>query len=85
MRFGLKISDHDAGVKLKKVDSFLQNGDKVRISVVYKGRELAHKEIGYKLMDKLIALLGENIAVDQAPQFSGRQLSVVVRSTNVKN
>ena len=37
MRFGLKISEHDMGVKLKKINSFLQDGDKVRISIVYKG------------------------------------------------
>lgn len=84
MRFGLKISDHDIDVKLKKVSSFLEEGDKVRLSVIYRGRELAHKEIGYKLMDKLIAKLGESIVQDQMPQFIGRQLSVVVRSTNAK-
>ena len=80
MRFGLKISDHDIGVKLKKVNSFLADGDKVRITVIYRGRELAHKEIGYKLMDKLISILGEGIVTEQEPQFAGRQLSIVVRS-----
>lgn len=84
MRFGLKISDHDIGVKLKKVSSFLADGDKVRLSIIYRGRELAHKDLGYKLMDKLIAELGENVVADQQPQFAGRQLSVVVRSTNAK-
>ena len=84
MRFGLKISEHDMGVKLKKVSSFLDDGDKVRISVVYRGRELAHKELGNKLMDKIIEKLGENIVTDQSPQFAGRQLSVVIRSNNAK-
>lgn len=84
MRFGLKISDHDIAVKLKKVNEFLSDGDKVRISIIYRGRELAHKELGYKLMDKLIAELGSNVVADQQPQFAGRQLSAVVRSTNAK-
>jgi translation initiation factor IF-3 len=84
MRFGLKISDHDISVKLKKVKSFLDDGDKVRLSVIYRGRELAHKDLGFKLMDKLIANLGEQVVADQAPQFAGRQLSTVVRSTNAK-
>lgn len=84
MRFGLKISDHDIAVKLKKVSSFLADGDKVRLSIIYRGRELAHKELGYKLMDKLIAELGDNVVADQQPQFAGRQLSAVVRSTNAK-
>lgn len=84
MRFGLKISDHDIAVKLKKVTSFLDDGDKVRLVIIYRGRELAHKEIGFKLIDKLLAELGENITVDQKPQFAGRQLSAVLRSNNAK-
>jgi translation initiation factor IF-3 len=84
MRFGLKISDHDIGVKLKKVNSFLSDGNKVRITVIYRGRELAHKEIGYKLMDKLISLLGKDVVTEQESQFAGRQLSIVVRSNNAK-
>ena len=84
MRFGMKISDNDIAVKLKKVSSFLADGDKVRLSIIYRGRELAHKDLGYKLMDKLIGLLGDGVVADQQPQFAGRQLSVVVRSTNAK-
>ena len=84
MRFGLKISEHDMAVKLKKITSFLEDGHKVRISVVFRGRELAHKELGFALMDKIIAMLGEISAVDQQPQFAGRQISAVVRSSNAK-
>ncbi len=84
MRFGLKISDNDMGVKLKKITSFLDDGHKVRISVVYKGRELAHKELGNQLMQKIIGELGEGVTTDQPPQFAGRQLSAVVRSNNAK-
>jgi translation initiation factor IF-3 len=84
MRFGLKISEHDIAVKLKKVVSFLEDGDKVRISVIFRGRELAHKEIGFALMDKIINKIGDIAVVDQAPQFAGRQISAVVRSNNAK-
>ena len=84
MRFGLKISDHDIDVKLKKVISFLEDGDKVRISVIFRGRELAHKEIGFSLMDKIIKLISDISVVDQPPQFAGRQISAVVRSNNAK-
>jgi translation initiation factor IF-3 len=81
MRFGLKISEHDLLVKLRKVEQFLEAGHKVKITVIYRGRELAHKELGFQLADKVIEQLGENISVDQAPQFAGRQLNFVVRST----
>lgn len=81
MRFGLKISEHDLGVKLRKVSGFLEEGHKVKISIMYRGRELAHKDIGFTLAAKVIELLGENIAVDQQPQLNGKQLTFVVRST----
>ena len=81
MRFGLKIGGGDLDVKLRKVRGFLADGHKVRLQVVYKGREMAHKEIGYELMDKIIELLSEESVVEQKPQMAGRNLSVVTRST----
>lgn len=80
MRFGLKISDHDLGVKLGKVTDFLEAGHKVKITIVYRGRELAHKDLGFKLADKVIASFNGKIVVDQSPQFAGKQLNFVVRS-----
>lgn len=82
MRFGLKISEHDLGVKTRKVTEFLDAGHKVKITVFYRGRELAHKELGFKLAEKVIASFGETIAVDQLPQLAGKQLNFVIRSTN---
>lgn len=79
MRVGLKIGDHDLDVKLRKVNGFLEAGHKVRITVIYRGRELAHKELGYQLAERIQGLLGEDIVTDQQPQFAGRMLSFVVR------
>ena len=81
MRFGLKIGSGDLDVKLRKVRGFLADGHKVRLQVVYKEREMAHKEIGYELMDKITELLSEEAVVEQKPQMAGRNLSVVIRST----
>ncbi|OYW84539.1 translation initiation factor IF-3, partial [Candidatus Saccharibacteria bacterium 32-49-10] len=53
---------------------------KVRLQVVYKGREMAHKEIGFELIDKITNLLAEEAIVEQQPQMAGRNLSVVIRS-----
>jgi translation initiation factor IF-3 len=49
------------------------------MTLVYHGRELAHKELGFKLADKVIADFGDKIIVDQAPQFIGKQLNFVIR------
>jgi translation initiation factor IF-3 len=81
MRFGLKIGDHDLQVKMKKVDSFLEVGHKVKITLVFRGRELAHKDIGFKLAERVINDFGDAIAVDQQPQLNGKQLSFVIRGT----
>ncbi len=80
MRFGLKISDHDMGVKIRKVTGFLDEGHKVKLVIFYRGREMAHRDLGFKLAEKVIEGFGETIIVDQPPQLAGKQLSFVVRS-----
>lgn len=80
MRMGLKIGQNDLDIKLRKIRKFLDDGDKVKIMLVYRGREMAHQEIGRELMDKIIDLLGEEIVVEAKPQMAGRNLSVTVRS-----
>jgi translation initiation factor IF-3 len=82
MRFGLKIGDHDLGVKLRKVSDFLEAGHKVKITVFYRGRELAHKELGFKLADRVVEGFGDNIVVEQKPQLAGKQLNFVIRSNS---
>jgi translation initiation factor IF-3 len=84
MRFGLKISGHDLEVKLRKVTDFLEAGHKVKIVIFYRGRELAHKDLGFKLADKVISDLGETVVVDQTPEFAGKQLNFVIRSNHAK-
>jgi translation initiation factor IF-3 len=81
MRFGLKIGEHDLAIKLNKVAKFLDDGHKVRLTIVYRGREQAHKEIGFQLAQKVIDGFGDSIAVDQQPQLAGRQLNFVVHAT----
>lgn len=80
MRFGLKIGSGDLEVKLRKVRSFLTAGHKVRLQIFYRGREMAHKELGYELMDKIVAELQDEAVMEQKPQMLGRNLSVTVRS-----
>ena len=83
MRVSLRIGQNDLEIKMRKVTGFLDAGHKVKIAVVYRGRELAHKELGYQLADRIIADLGDGIVVEQNPEFAGRQLSFVVRKTHI--
>ena len=79
MKIGLKISDNDLNIKVRKMRKFLDDGDRVKIMIIFRGREMAHKEIGNELLDKVISLLGEDITIEGKPQMSGRNLSVQVR------
>lgn len=81
MRFGLKIGQHDLDIKMNKVAKFLEAGHKVKITVFYRGREQAHKELGFKLAERVIADFGDTIVVDQPPQLAGRQLNFVARAS----
>lgn len=85
MRFGLKISQHDLDVKLRKVRQFLEEGHKVKLIVVFRGREMAHQELGFKLTEGLTAKLADWALVDQPPQQAGRQLSMVIRRRQVQS
>ena len=80
MRFGLKIGSGDLEIKLRKIRAFLEEGHKVRIQIFYRGREMAHKELGYTMIDKIMNLLEEDAVVEQQPQMAGRNLSIVIRS-----
>ena len=79
MKIGLKIGDNDLNIKVRKMRSFLDDGDRVKILIIFRGREMAHKEIGNGLLDKVVSLLGGDIIVEGKPQMNGRNLSVQVR------
>lgn len=79
MKIGLKIGDNDLNIKIRKIKGFLADGDRVKIMIVFRGRELAHKELGNQLLDRVTTELGDLIIIEGKPQFSGRNLSVSVR------
>ena len=79
MKVGLKISDNDLNIKIRKIREFLENGDRVKIMIVLRGRELAHKDIGDTLLQNIIAKIEDIAIVEGKPQWSGRNLSVGIR------
>ena len=79
MKIGLKISDNDLNIKIRKIRGFLEDGDRVKIIIIFRGREMAHKEIGQELLDRILGELGDEIVVEGKAQFNGRNLAVGIR------
>lgn len=75
-RPGTDVGDYN--VKLRKIVSFLERGDKVKVSLRFRGREMQHRELGMDLMNRLKADFPEGVVVEQEPKFEGRQMSMVV-------
>lgn len=77
MRLRPKIEEHDYQFKLKHVREFLEKGNKVKVYVEFRGREMAHKELGEKIIQKLEEDIKDIGAVEQRPKFEGRSLSLI--------
>ena len=75
MRFG-----NDLDIKLRKIRAFLSDGHKVKILIFFRGREMAHKDLGYGLIDKMMEQLKDEAILEQKPMMAGRNLSIVIRS-----
>lgn len=73
-RFSLNIEDNDLQTKANQSIKFLNNGDKVKVSIRFRGRELGRKEPGYELMDKFTRIIGGVGVVAQKPKMEGRSL-----------
>jgi translation initiation factor IF-3 len=68
----------DYQVKLRNIIRFLSDGDKAKVTLRFRGREMAHPELGYKLMERIVADLTEHGVVEQRPKFEGRQMVMVI-------
>jgi translation initiation factor IF-3 len=72
------IDDHDYDVKKRAMVRFLEEGDKVKVTLRFRGREMVHQELGYKLLERLKGDLGELAKVEAHPRMEGRQMTMVV-------
>lgn len=73
-----RTDQHDLDFKLKNARRFLMDGDKVKVTVMYRGREMVHRDIGRKQLDLVVELLGPIAAVENPPRMEGRFLSMIL-------
>ena len=79
MKIGLKISENDLNIKVRKIRGFLDDGDRVKILIIFRGREMVHREMGNDLLNKVVTMLGDDVVLEGKPQMNGRNLSAQVR------
>ncbi len=80
IRLGPKIGEHDYQFKLKNLEDFLKRGDKVKVSMRFRGREMAHVDLGRKLLERLssdVSAIGE---IEESPRMEGRFINMMIRA-----
>ena len=72
------IDDHDYDVKMRAITRFFEEGDKVKVTLRFRGREMAHQELGYQLLQKVKLALLDISKVESEPRLEGRQMVMVL-------
>lgn len=71
-----KIDEHDLQTKVKHIIRFLNDGNKARVTMMFRGREMAHIDLGRKILDRIIDLLKDISQVEQQPKLEGRNMTL---------
>lgn len=78
MRLRPKIDDHDLEFKTRTIAEFLADGDKVKVTVIFRGREIAHSDLGRVILDKVVTDLKDVASVERAPFMEGKTMTVIL-------
>lgn len=81
LRMKVRIGDHDFDINRRKAQEFLGDGDKVKVTIRFRGREQERPEYGRELLERLIEELGEEAAIEQSPTMEGRNMTMVLAPT----
>jgi translation initiation factor IF-3 len=73
-----RIATHDLNTRLKRAEEFIQKGNKVKLSVKFKGREMAHPELGHAVIKQALGYFGDKIAIERESKFEGRNLATII-------
>ena len=78
LKFRPHINEHDLGIKIHYVERFLEEGNKAKVALVFRGREMIRSEVGTELMQKMINALGSKAIVESPPKFEGSSMTMVL-------
>ena len=85
VRFRPKIGEHDIEFKMRTIKKLLAQGDKVKVSVLFRGREITHPELGKELLARVAQELSEAAAVERAPEMDGRRMIMILAPAKQPN
>ena len=85
MKLRPKISEHDFQTKFGSVRHFLQDGDKVKLTIMFRGREMVHQEYGRRLLDRIADELQELATIERNPLVEGRNMTMILSPVNRKH
>ena len=78
VRMRPKTDDHDRGIKIKRAVRFLEEGHKVQFTMLFRGRERAHQDIGRRMFESILEMLGDTVKVERPPRGEGNRLIMIV-------
>ncbi|GEM_PF-16736 len=78
IRMRPRTDEHDLGVKVRKIEEFLGEGDKVKVGVIFRGREMAHPELGRQLLERVIAAMKAVAVLERPPIMEGKMMSMIM-------
>ena len=78
VKFHVNVGDHDYDTKMRNLTKFIQHGDRVKVSLMFRGRENAHRELGFEVINRVIQDTVEYTTVDQAPRLQGRFITAIL-------
>ncbi len=83
IKFKVNIGQGDFDVKFNKIKSFLENEDKVKVSLAFKGREIVHKDKGHEIFKRILENLGDLAKVDSEPKMEGKQIIMTLSKAKI--
>jgi len=84
VRLRPKTDQHDRKIKIDRASRFLEKGDKVQFTMIYRGRERFHQDIGYEIFQAILSEFGEKVKVERAPKMEGRRMTMILAPAKVK-
>jgi translation initiation factor IF-3 len=81
MKFRPKIDEHDYTTKMKHVERFLAEGSKVKLTIMFRGREVFHPELGLRILERVAEQVSDHATVESAPRQDGRNMTMVLNPT----